>query len=249
MWWDATRTVVVGSNTSTGTYRWLRGAENSGTNFVLHAFHMNGYHALRNADEDAGTRGCWKHTPPWWVMHVPTIAPVGVLAIVRHPISWVESMQKTHYDIDCANWTVGHNCSMTARSMHSTNTLRQCPSWQPTRTQFLVLEDMWTAYVAGFFKGTFGVTQVVRHEDVVMRPNDLWKRLRLPYRDDIRLPTGPSKTHGLSTNLAFQRLRLSQSHYNSPSLTRGVVRRICRSTIEMRQRLGYACTARGDRST
>ena len=227
---------------------WIRGPQNSGTNFATAFLALNGVD-VDASDRDATALGCWKHTPPWWIPSNLLLAHASfpVLAIVRHPWAWMLSMRKTHYDIRCAWWSAYQSCNMSIATYGRDLTTRPCNVVLPPKEHFSYLEDVWSQYVTTWARrrdSTDAIT-LVRFEDMLLSPASWWQAMGLPSPKarEIRIPETPSKRHGEPRTASHMRdaMRTGADARAFILNNSSVADRVCERTKEARAYLGYAC--------
>jgi hypothetical protein len=240
-WWDAASAngtaVIVGAARLGGRPVWVGGMHNSGTNFLVDVLRRNGVDASES-NRDGRRTGCWKHTPPWWAppnLHTRTV----MLVIVRHPVDWAVSMIKTHYDIECEDWSDLARCAVRRKTFQPDRML--CDSLMPPRHERAApyLDDLWALYVTGWRARRGFVT--VRYEDVLTRPDAWWTAMRLPPLGiAVALPPQPSKTHGKPRG-STDALRALRAREGPRALGARLYARVCANTANARVSLSYAC--------
>lgn len=189
-------------------------------------------------DSEPRFLGCWKHTPPWWFPEnwMPRYTADVVFVVMRHPLTWVTSMNKTHYDVRCQSWTTAQHCTMGMGTFWAGVRHRPpCDTLTPPRGEsFDYLEDLWVRYATGWKRRD---VRMVRLEDFIVQTSVAWSCNALPARSHVDVPAKPSKTHGHSSDLAAaQRLLQSADMPRVP-----LADRICERTRAARAELSYRC--------
>ena len=251
LWWQGAQTLVSWPNRSHPNISryWIRGLQNSGTNFAAMFLRMNGAIAARS-DMDPLRLGCWKHMPPWWFPsnldpESPKLPAAQVLVIVRHPLAWAQSMMKTHYEIHCDDWKTMTRCSVSVSFCHSL----ACPAFctPPDARPHAYLEDLWSQYTQEWILARHERRVLVtRYEDAVLNPDAFLHHIGLlSFRRPAKVPQLPSKRHGHSHNYstALQSLVTPVfSGLSPPSL----ITRVCERTRAAREKMGYTCPKEQD---
>lgn len=244
LWWQGTKTLVSWpplAHPNSSNY-WIRGLQNSGTNFLAQFLRMNGAIAARS-DLDPSRVGCWKHTPPWWFpsnFHPanPKLPAAEVLIIVRHPLAWVLSMTKWHYEIHCEDWKTMTRCFVTSCYRNLI-----CPVFcAPSNTRpHAHLEDLWSQYTQEWiFARHERRVLIARYEDAVLNPDAFLYHIgHTSFSRPAKVPQSPSKRHGHPHNYSVAQENLRTPFFSglSPSL----ITRICEHTLSARQKMGYTC--------
>lgn len=157
----------------------MRGLFNTGTNLMQQLIERNlratvyNYWPRARQKNLASTPhpvpyGCHKHTP-LRLISPAVIDPLFVqdawlsVVMVRHPVQWLASMRKAHYDFFCADW-----CNLTACRQEVWRQSMLC-AMPAGSLRFGRLEDAWMDWAAALMRWR-APHVVVRYEDVLLRP-------------------------------------------------------------------------------
>lgn len=204
----------------------IRGMFNTGTNYIQRLLEVN--RAAAYPDYFA----CWKHAPPWEIQPLPGGSRVLEVYMVRHPLIWMQSMQKAWYSMSCKNGTLT-DCEL--RYMYDFSAYsNDCTPRQDSSSIFRpTLEDIWYEYYGGYIQrarlqATRGYTSIiVRYEDAVDSPEFVLRILTAEMGVAARkmlLYAEPAKKHGHAHGTIEARRRLTTYPHNmflpSPVLMR-----------------------------
>lgn len=156
----------------------VRGLFNSGTNFVQQLINRNlntmvyDYwpHANRSASQPYPF-GCHKHTPLQLISPAawdPLPVQAGWLSVIvlRHPLQWLASMRKAHYNVFCRDWCALTRCS---HQLPRASLLCAAPGGS---LRYERLESAWAEWVSAI--DALCIPHVVlRYEDALLRPFDV----------------------------------------------------------------------------
>jgi hypothetical protein len=214
---NATNSTSFSTASHHGPRLQVLGLFNTGTNLVQKLMMKN----FPTAHFGPGPTSFWKHAKPSAMSRLKsTLQSSGVVgvAVIRDPMSWLQSMKKAPYDLgNCVhsyNWLTA-SCTLPAPcSGPPASNCAQAAHQGPMT--FSSVPAFWNEWTKDYDKlNTFGFQKfvVVRYEDVVLQTEqvlaDIATAAGLPAPAMVMQQHAPAKTHGASNGraAAIQKLR------------------------------------------
>mmetsp|Transcript_57346 Transcript_57346/g.124080 ORF Transcript_57346/g.124080 Transcript_57346/m.124080 type:complete len:336 (-) Transcript_57346:40-1047(-) len=201
----------------------LMGLQDTGTNLITAMMGLNFGNQLTlwDSSHSGATEGLWKHAnPEALVRQVPDVAfplikgNVSIIAMVRDPLSWLQSVRKAPYELESCvvgdDW-LNRSCTHPVPCGYGN---------EAEAETYDNLVSLWAHWTRSYGKlEDLGVQKVItlRYEDLVLYPEQVmteiaWSmELKMP--DKISLIDSPAKLHGEALGRDDALTKISEQKY------------------------------------
>jgi len=158
----------------------IMGPYDSGTNYLsklMQANNLEEHHILDPSINERVVEGGWKHWPEQYAPDdLFTDKDRLVIYLVRHPLSWFQSIKKATYDISCEDVVGTGACDFDFQKLRWTrqwtnlNLLNAVGGQSGTVVHFNNLASIWNLYYDGYLNQNKLPMMMVRYEDLLTQP-------------------------------------------------------------------------------